>query len=272
MQESNRLLGQADWHPHCPEPQPSWDVGALSEALGATPDIATDVAHGTGVGWWLGPDHTTHLEAFPQSGVVRITGQDLQLALFRQNRPPVIEPSGNVVFEIQAEPAGRWLSVSPRGEATLFYDPQATTTRAETAPTGSAAPERPDIPLSPENVPTDHPEPQDATLQTSLPEPRQTKQPRVSYSGRLGTDPRCRTTPREVLVCSFPVAERQEGFDKPKWRNTVTFKALAQRVKETMKKGDMVDVIGYEHPKTRKGKDGKTRHETEIYAVVVNQR
>lgn len=110
--------------------------------------------------------------------------------------------------------------------------------------------------------------------QGSRPEPRQQKQPRVTLSGRLGTDPRCRTTPKpkEVLVCSFPVAEKREGTETPNWLTVVAFKALAAKVQETLKKGMVVDVVGYEHEKTRKAKDGTLRQHKEIYAVAIRNR
>src|SRR3712207_1133045 len=94
-----------------------WDVGGLSAALQATPGQTTDIALGDGLAWQLGePPRQTALEIFPDGSrgpVVRLTGTDLQLALFRQD-PPTIEPSGRVVFQLKRTdaPASRWLSVA----------------------------------------------------------------------------------------------------------------------------------------------------------------
>lgn len=248
----------------------SWDVGALAAALDVTPDPTVDLALGDGVAFPLGTvARQTLLEIFPtgpRAPVVRLTAPDLQVSLFRQVDPPRIVPEG-LVFELAASPDRRWLSLGPTGETTLFYDPE----RAE-APQESRNPQKGPHPLSePETAVTGDPEGQEA-YQRSLPEVRQEKQPRVTYSGRLGTDPRCRTTPRDILVCSFPVAEKQEGSEKPTWRTTVAFRELAGKVQETLKKGMFVDVVGYEHERTRKSRDGAVRHDTEVYAVAIQHR
>jgi hypothetical protein len=248
----------------------SWDVGALASALDKPPDPTVDLALGDGVAFHLGPpDRQTLLEVFPtgpRAPVVRLTAPDLQVSLFRQVDPPRIVPEG-LVFELAASPNRRWLSLGPTGETTLFYDPE----RAE-APQESRNPQKGPHPLPvPETAATGDPEGQEA-YQRPLPEARQEKQPRVTYSGRLGTDPRCRITPRDILVCSFPVAEKQEGSEKPTWRTTVAFRELAGKVQETLKKGMFVDVIGYEHERTRKARDGSVRHDLEVYAVAIRQR
>ncbi len=247
----------------------SWDIGAVSSALDREPSLTRDPAHGPGVRYALGEHDALTVELFPptaerHSGIVRLSTEDALLEFYRQPAP-AIRPEG-VIFETR----DLLISLAPSGELMAYrVVPGQDRETPQDAPESITGPE---TPLATETPARTDPDGPGGIVQGSLPQPRQDKQPRVSFSGRLGTDPRCRTTPRQVLVCSFPVAEKREGFDTPKWRNTVTFKALAKKIQETMKKGDLVDIIGYEHEKARKGKDGKTRHETEVYAVVVKQR
>ncbi len=122
----------------------SWDMSALSWSLDVAAEARIDVAHGEGVAYRLGPGPGTLLELFPATGTVRLTGQDVQLTLFRQD-PPRLADEG-LVFELATEPRRRWLSVSPTtGEVLLFYDPSVgeAVCAPETAQDASEPAERP---------------------------------------------------------------------------------------------------------------------------------
>lgn len=268
MQESH-LASSADSAFTVPS-SGSWDVGALAAALNVLPETTSDLALGDGIAFrLLSPSRQTLLEVFPtgpRAPVVRITGEDLQLSLFRQVEPPQVALEG-LIFEMPNTPEQRWLSLGPTGEATLFYDPG----RAESLQERAPLPERPEQQETPEpRAPGDVVS--ETTHQRTLPEVQPEKQPRITYSGRLGTDPRCRTTPRAVLVCSFPVAEKREGVEKPTWRKTVAFQELAKKVQDSLKRGMFVDVVGYEHERIRTSRDGATRVDHEVYAVSVHHR
>jgi len=105
-------------HP-TPEASPSsWNAEAIAGALGVAPEPAADVAFGQGLRFRLGEVQPVDLELFPAQGVVRLTGGDLQLSLFRQHAGPALAPEG-LVFALPSQPEGRFLSVSPAGEVTL---------------------------------------------------------------------------------------------------------------------------------------------------------
>ncbi len=72
------------------------------------------------------------------------------------------------------------------------------------------------------------------------------KAPRVELEGRVGRDPRVRETAKGVKIAKFPLAEHPDGQEgETVWYTIVAFKDLAQKVSETVRKGDQVKVIGY---------------------------
>jgi single-stranded DNA-binding protein len=105
-------------------------------------------------------------------------------------------------------------------------------------------------------------------FQNALPETE--GQPRVTYSGRLGTDPRTKVTPKGKFVMEFPVAVAVEGQEKPNWHNTVVFDEKARKLDGVLAKGISVDCIAYGHRKVRKDeKTGRRRETIEYYATAV---
>lgn len=97
-------------------------------------------------------------------------------------------------------------------------------------------------------------------FQNALPET--VEQPRVTYSGRLGTDPRIKVTPKGKFVMEFPVAVAVEGQEKPEWRSTVVFDEKARKLDGQLSKGTSVDCIAYEHRKVRRDEKTGKRRET----------
>jgi len=95
-------------------------------------------------------------------------------------------------------------------------------------------------------------------------------QPRVHYAGRLGTEPRTKQTPKGRFVMEFPVAVAVDGHEKPEWRQTVVFDAKARALEGALHKGTAVEVIAYEHAKTKTDPaTGRRRDVREYYATAV---
>ena len=101
------------------------------------------------------------------------------------------------------------------------------------------------------------------------PEPAtSTEQERVRLSGRAGADPSFRTTPNGTLVGRFPLAVR-DGEKPTAWFPVLAFNQRAEQLREIVKRGAALDVVGYLHPREVRSREGKTRTVQEIYAVTV---
>lgn len=246
-----------------------WDITGITEALGGTAEERIDIAFGAGTRLRLGHEQVTELELFPAAGVVRLTAPDMHIALFDQAEPPTIAATG-IVFT-RTEPAHRSLAIASEGTVTLVATPSSVEAAKMTADDGDTA-KRPSGRSVAEEGLTDDSVAPEGMLPQALPPDQRSGQPRVTFAGRLGRDPRCRTTPRQIRVCTFPVAEKREATETPTWLTVVAFKALAEKVEATLKKGMFVDGVGYQHERGHKDRDGVTRTETEIYAVVVTPR
>ena len=97
------------------------------------------------------------------------------------------------------------------------------------------------------------------------------KPSRVTLAGRLGQTPRFRTTPKGTLVATFPLGVRGDD-DKTVWHQIVAFDKRAERVRESLKRGDAVELVGYEHERRLRRRNGGTRTVREIYATVIKPR
>ena len=99
------------------------------------------------------------------------------------------------------------------------------------------------------------------------------EQHRVQLAGRLGQHPRIRTTPKGTLVAQFPLGVKAEAdLEKTTWHTVLAFNARAEQVRDTLKKGDPVEVIGYVHERDIPRHVGTTRTVQEVYATVIKQR
>ena len=68
----------------------------------------------------------------------------------------------------------------------------------------------------------------------------------------------------------FPVAVSVAGQEKPEWRQTVVFDAKARALDGVLHKGTAVEVIAYEHHKTKSDPaTGRRRDVREYYATTV---
>ncbi len=250
-------------------PRESWDIGSISEALDKTPEATRDIAHGPGVRYLLGNTEqgALTLEIFPphaerSKGIVRLSTEDSLQEFYRQPRPAIREEG--LIFET----GNLMISLSPQGELMTYRlvpeegpeEPQDGRNDAEGGiDPGTDDEERSDDAAAPQRV-----------VQPGLPEGKEGRQ-RVTYGGRLGTDPRTKTTPKGKFIMEFPVAVKVEGQEKADWRNTVVFDERARRLEAegTLARGVYVDVVAYEHAKLRQGQDGKPREVKEYYATSV---
>lgn len=104
-------------------------------------------------------------------------------------------------------------------------------------------------------------------------EPEAKERERVQLAGRLGQDPKMRTTPKGTLIASFPLGVKDEAnLDKTTWHTVLAFQKRAEQVRDTLKKGDPVEVIGYVHEREIPRRDGSTRTVREVYATIIKQR
>ena len=94
----------------------------------------------------------------------------------------------------------------------------------------------------------------------------------MALTGRLGQNPTVRTTPKGVLVARFPLGVKDEAdMNTTTWETVIAFRKLAEQARDTLKRGDAVEVIGYLHDRQIPGRAGP-RTVTEIYATVLKPR
>jgi hypothetical protein len=94
------------------------------------------------------------------------------------------------------------------------------------------------------------------------------EQERVVLAGRAGADPTFRTTPKGTLVGRFSLAVHGDD-NSTTWFPVLAFNQRAERLREIVKRGAAVNVIGYVHTREAPSRDGTTRTLREIYAVSV---
>jgi hypothetical protein len=260
MEQGNRPSEQVEGVPH--QPRESWDIGAISQTLLAAPAAALDRAHGPGVRYELGaltvvlfPPHAERV-----SGIVRLETADSFQEFYRQPQPAVREDG--LIFETREH----LITLSPAGEVMTYRRvpqerPQEPAEGLETTDEGSDTPDGDSGHSSDSGASR-------TAFQNALPESE--GQPRVTYSGRLGTDPRTKQTPKGTFVMEFPVAVPVADREKPEWRSTVVFDEKAHKLDGVLRRGMAVDVVAYEHRKVRRDpKTGQRRERFEYYATAV---
>ena len=120
--------------------------------------------------------------------------------------------------------------------------------------------------------PVDAGAPTAAALGEAPPTAEVHEQERVTLIGRLGQNPRVRTTPKGTLIAQFPLGVKDEtDLTKTTWHQVLAFRTLAERARDTLKQGDAVEVIGYRHTREIPGRNGPRTVE-EIYATVLKPR
>jgi single-stranded DNA-binding protein len=258
----NREAASPEGIPH--RPKQSWDIGAISQALDHSPEATRDVAHGSGVRYVLA-DGALTVDLFPphaerRRGIVRLSTADSLQEFYRQPQPAIRDEG--LIFETSE----LLISLSPTGELMTYrVVPDEGTVEP---PDACKDPEDPESRSGGNDGSGDDSVASGKGFQRALPESQE--QPRVTYSGRLGTDPRTKVTPKGTFVMEFPVAVAVEGQDKPNWHNTVVFDEKARKLDGVLSKGIAVDCIAYEHRKERRDeKTGRRRETIEYYAVAV---
>lgn len=105
-------------------------------------------------------------------------------------------------------------------------------------------------------------------------QPPAPEQERVHLRGRAGSPPTFRTTPKGVLVGSFPLAVREETApDRTTWWKVFVFRQRAEKLRaQQLAKGASVEVIGYGYDHTLTKRDGTTTTEHRVNAVAVKLR
>ena len=98
--------------------------------------------------------------------------------------------------------------------------------------------------------------------------PPNAEQERVTFSGRAGSNPTLRTTPKGTLIARFPLAVHGPG-NTTTWFPVLAFNQRAERLKEIVSRGAALHVTGYLHSRETRSRDGSTRTIQEIYAVTV---
>ncbi len=102
--------------------------------------------------------------------------------------------------------------------------------------------------------------------------PESREQERVTLTGRLGQHPRIRTTSKGTLIAQFPLGVKDAAdLTKTTWHQVVAFQQRAEQVRDTLTKGDAVEVIGYRHARQIPGRTGPRMVE-QIYATVLKPR
>lgn len=101
------------------EPMASWDVGRLSHALDATPEITLHPVYGHGLRYRLGKDKVLTVDLFPpvpsrRTGIASFSAPGLELVLFHQPMPVIVEDS------LGFPAAGQAVLITALGEHNLF--------------------------------------------------------------------------------------------------------------------------------------------------------
>ncbi len=240
----------------------AWDATAIGEVLGVPAEPRVDGLHGAGVRFRFDQSPSVEVELFPAAQVVRVTGEDIQLSLFRQE-PPRLASDG-VIFASTHHP-DCWLAITATGATTLRLAPAAQVTEPPSTPP-SPTEQRTTPDARPAPV-LDDPVTPEGGIRPGLPETGE-DQGRVRFGGRLGTDVRFRETKRGVLVAAFPVAVITDD-GATRWEQVIAFneRAAQLRAADGPSKGRYVEVIGYRHIRHQKGRDGRVRRVEEVYAV-----
>lgn len=97
-----------------------------------------------------------------------------------------------------------------------------------------------------------------------------TETPRVTLAGRVGAEPRFRTTQQNGrLIGRFPIAVHEDPLTT-RWFTVLAFDDRAKRLQEKgLVKGQPVEIVGYLHTREGRTRRGDTRIVEEIYAAAI---
>jgi hypothetical protein len=100
------------------------------------------------------------------------------------------------------------------------------------------------------------------------------EQVRVRLHGRCAYPPTYRTTPKGVLVGTFPLAVRDDANpDQTTFWKVYAFRQRAETLRaQQLSKGQVAEVIGYGYDHTLTKRDGSTSIEHRVNAVAIKVR
>ena len=97
---------------------------------------------------------------------------------------------------------------------------------------------------------------------------RPEKQRTVTIAGQVVRTPVLTRTPRGKPLAIFPLAVATDN-EPVEQHSILAFDARAAKARNSIRRGDQVEVIGYPHPREVPQPDGTTKTMSEVYAVRV---
>jgi single-stranded DNA-binding protein len=86
--------------------------------------------------------------------------------------------------------------------------------------------------------------------------------------GRLGTEVKFKVTPKGLLVASFPLGIHEDD-GRTTWETVLAFGDRAEKLRDTLTRGQQAHVVGYRKERTYTGRDGRERTVREFYSTAV---
>jgi hypothetical protein len=174
-----------------------------------------DVALGRGAHVPLAPEALVPaIDLYPEAGALRVKTLGNELTVFGVSTSTA--GAEGIVFEASRGGEETRLTLSPDGAVTL-----AITMR----PAARKDPDQAAAPLSP------------APRESATHEAPEKE--RVTFAGRLGTDPRFRTTPKGTLVAELLVGVHEDD-ETTIWKKVVAFDERARKLEGTVSRGQLV--------------------------------
>lgn len=263
-----------------------WPLEQLATQLDAEREPVSDPAFGPGERLLVGPDDALALELYPASGALRLTSGHSRIELFQQAVPSLQDDL--LLFSRDHGDEEVQLAVDRQGTIALRVLPYAASEAIQEAISASLDAPMDQVAETDESVDsgpsssledddstavegTDQQLPADVHERNTETDEEQEPQPRLTITGRLGRNPHFRTTRNGVTVASFPVAVLEDD-GSTSWHRVVAFRERAERLRDQLKSGDRVEVIGYLHERERQTRDGSSRIVEELYAAVIKPR
>jgi len=230
------------------EEQANWHINSIEQVLNSYAQPTRDVAFGEGLYLGVGPEARTQLELYEDASVARITTEDVRVELHRT--VPIVNDRG-VVFNATQDVQPFSMVLEPSGTLMLFIG---------TVPAGE------------HKMGTSQSEIESAGT-IAVPQVRSQEHgeqaPRVVLTGRVGGELRMRTRPRGHNSARMLLGVHHGDSEKADWHTVLFFDERADKAMETIRRGQLLTVIGFKHFRDVPRKDGGVRRVEEIYATAV---
>ncbi len=229
--------------------RPPIDITSLSETLNTRVVACHDETAGRGYRALLGQgagNQPTEITVFPDTGVVHIATDLADLILRRAElKASMIE--NELVIEIWGTTETSWAGTMVYRNGGVVF----TTTRQRSEP-------GPPVFTAPESC-------------LALPAASEAgEQPRIALSGRIGAQPYFRTTTRGTDILGFPLAVHDQPGET-QWHAIRVFGERARALRNSLRKGQQVEVVGYTHLRERTRRTSETETREEVYAAAVRE-